>query len=68
VLSYLRIYKDHGTVVALNMTNAPQKISIGLKGNGFASVKSLLATEKSVATGDDVSLEPYGVFIGELSQ
>ena len=68
VLSYLRIYKDHGTVVALNMTNAPRKISIGLKGNGFASVKGLLATEKSGASGDDVSLEPYGIFIGELSK
>src|SRR5258707_12382950 len=47
VLSYLRVYKDHGMVIALNMTNAPQKISVGLKGNGFASVKSLLATGSS---------------------
>jgi alpha-glucosidase len=68
VLSYLRVYKDHGVVVALNMTNAPQKISVGLKGNGFASVKSVLATGSSANTGDEVSLEPYGVFIGELSK
>jgi len=68
VLSYLRVYKDHGVVVALNMSNAPQKIRIGLNGNGFASVRSLLATEKSGAAGDEVSLEPFGVFIGELSK
>ena len=68
VLSYLRIYKDRGVVVALNMTNTPEKISIGLKGNNFASVKSLLATGQSTGNGDEVSLEPYGVFIGELSK
>jgi alpha-glucosidase len=68
VLSYLRLYKNRGMVIALNMTNAPQKISIGLKGNGFASVKSLLATGSSSGSGDEVSLEPYGVFIGELNR
>jgi alpha-glucosidase len=68
VLSYVRVYKDHGVVVALNMTNAPQKISVGLKGNGFASVKSVLATGSSANNGDEVSLEPYGVFIGELNK
>jgi hypothetical protein len=68
VLSYLRVYKDHGVVVALNMTNSPQKINVGLKGNGFASVKSLVATGSSSGTGDEVSLEPYGVFIGELNK
>lgn len=68
VLSYLRVYKDRGVVVALNMTNAPQKISVGLKSNGFGSVKSLLATGTSAASGDEVSLEPFGVFIGELSK
>jgi alpha-glucosidase len=68
VLSYLRIYKDRGVVVALNMTKTPQKISIGLKSNHFASVKSLLATGQSTGNGDEVSLEPYGVFIGELSR
>jgi len=68
VLSYLRDYRDHGVVVALNMTNFPQKISVGLKGNGFVSMKSLLATGSSSGSGDEVSLEPYGVFIGELSK
>jgi alpha-glucosidase len=68
VLSYLRIYKDHAVVVALNMTNAPQKINAGLKEKGFASVKSLVATGSSSSTRDEVSLEPFGVFIGELNK
>jgi alpha-glucosidase len=68
VLSYLRVYKDRGVVVALNMSGTPQKMSLELKRNGFASAKRLLATEKSGAQGDEVSLEPYGVFIGDLTK
>jgi len=68
VLSYLRVYKDHGVVVALNMSDAPQKVTLELKGNGFAGAKSLLATGKSGASGGEISLEPFGVFIGELTK
>jgi alpha-glucosidase len=68
VLSYVRVYKDQGVVVALNMSDAPQKVKLELKGNGFSSAKSLVATGKSGANGDEVSLEPYGVFIGELAK
>jgi alpha-glucosidase len=68
VLSYLRMYKDEAVVVALNMSDKPQNVRLELKGNGFASAKNLLATGKSSARGDEVSLEPYGVFIGELSK
>jgi alpha-glucosidase len=68
VLSYVRVYKQRGVVVALNMSNAPQKVSLELKRDGFSTVKKLLATEKSRVAGDQVSLEPYGVFIGELSK
>jgi alpha-glucosidase len=68
VLSYLRVYKDHGVVVALNMSNAPQKVTLELKGKGFASATRLLATGESSAKGDEVSLEPFGVFIGELAK
>jgi alpha-glucosidase len=68
VLCYLRVYKDQGVVVALNMSDAPQKVSLELKGKGFFSAKSLLATGKSAAKGDEVSLEPYGVFIGEVTK
>jgi hypothetical protein len=66
VLSYLRVYKGHGVAVALNMSNAPQKVTIELKAAGFTSAKTLLATGESSAKRNEVSLEPYGVFIGEL--
>jgi alpha-glucosidase len=68
VLSYLRVYKGRGVVVALNMSNTPQKVKLELERGGFSSTKSLLATGKSAATGNEVSLEPYGVLIGELSK
>jgi glycosidase len=68
VLSYLRVFERQGVVVALNMSSTPQTIKLDLKGNGFISARSLLATGKSAARGDEVSLEPYGVFIGELSK
>jgi len=65
VLSYVRIYRDQGVVVALNMSGAPRKITLDLKGNGFASSKRILS-EKSKVIGNEVSLESYGVFVGEL--
>jgi alpha-glucosidase len=68
VLSYVRIYKDHGVVVALNMSDNPQKVNLELKGKGFSSARILLATGKSSAKGSKVSLEAYGVFIGELKK
>ena len=68
VLSYLRVYKDQMVVVALNMSGTQQTVSLGLKQNGFAGAKSLVATGKSTAQGDKLSLEPYGVFIGELTK
>jgi len=68
VLSYLRVYKDQMVVVALNMSGTPQAVNLGLKQNGFASAKTLVATGKSSAQGDKLSLEPYGVFIGELTK
>ncbi len=66
VLSYLRTYKDQTVLVALNMSGAEQKVSFDLIKGGFTSAKSLLATTKSSAAGNVVTLEPYGVFIGQL--
>jgi alpha-glucosidase len=68
VLSYLRLYRDRGVVVALNMSNTRQTVTLELKGKGFTSATSLLATGGSGSRGDEVSLEPYGVFIGELGK
>jgi len=68
VLSYLRVYKDQTVVVALNMSDAPQKMHLDLKSHGFTSAKSLVATSKPNVQGGEVSLEPFGVFIGELEK
>ena len=68
VLSYLRVYRDQSVLVALNMSGTAQKISFPTKANGFTSAKSLLATGNSAARGDVVTLDPYGVFIGQLSK
>jgi alpha-glucosidase len=68
VLSYLRTYKDHMVLVALNMSDSAQKVNFELSQHGFSSVKSLLSTPKSSAKGDIVTLEPYGVFIAQLGK
>lgn len=68
VLSYLRIYRGQGVVVALNMSGTAQKITFPTNAHGFTSAKSLLATGNSAAKGDLVTLDPYGVFIGQLSK
>jgi alpha-glucosidase len=66
VLSYLRVYQDQAVLVSLNMSGATQKVNYALSKNGFASAKALVATGKSSSQGDVVTLEPYGVFIGQL--
>jgi alpha-glucosidase len=68
VLSYLRVYKDDAVVVALNMTDTAQTVTLDLKAHGFGGAKALLATPGSEATGGKVELAPFGVFIGELSK
>jgi hypothetical protein len=50
------------------MSDKPQKLNLDLKLNGFASATTLVETGKSSVKGEDVSLEPYGVFIGQLSK
>ena len=71
VLSYLRRYKDHAVLVVLNMSDNPQKISFDLKPQGFAAseAKTLLSTTASDnASLSKLSLEPFGVYIGEVSK
>jgi alpha-glucosidase len=68
VLSYLRLYKEHGVVVALNMSGTAQKVTLEFEGKGFSSAHSLLASGESTVQGDQVTLAPYGVFIGELGK
>jgi alpha-glucosidase len=66
VLSYLRVYKDQAVLVALNMSGTVQKADFQISKNGFSSAKSLVATGNSSSKGDIVTLDPYGVFIGQL--
>ena len=68
VLTYLRVYKDETVLVALNMTGAVRTANVQLNKNGFKSATKLAGTGKSAAKGDVVELEPFGVFIGELSK
>lgn len=68
VLSYLRSYKDQVVLVALNMSGDPQKVNFELSKNGFSSATPLITSAKSSVQGDVVSLEPFGVFIGQLSK
>lgn len=68
VLSYLRSYKDQAVLVALNMSGSEQKVSFDLGSHGFASAKALIVTGNSAASGNVVTLEPFGVFIGELAK
>jgi alpha-glucosidase len=66
VLSYLRIYKDQAVVVALNMSGVAQTTTLDLK--PFTSTKPLVASADTHATGANLSLAPYGVFIAELAK
>ena len=66
VLSYLRVHEDQAVLVSLNMSGSPQKVNYELKKNGFASAKPLITGGKSSSSGDFVSLDAYGVFIGQL--
>jgi len=68
VLSYLRAYKDQVVLVALNMSGEKQKVKFDIQKNGFSSAQSLIATGKSSAKGETVTLDPYGVFIGQLTK
>ena len=70
VLSYLRNYKGQAVLVALNMSGSPQKARFDLSGLGFANAnfKSLVATSQSTSAGQEVSLPPFGVFIGEVTK
>ena len=69
VLAYLRVHKSQAVLVALNMSGVEQTVSLDLSKSGFRSVaKGLLTTGKSTANGHAVSLDSYGVFIGQLTK
>jgi alpha-glucosidase len=72
VYSYLRRYKGQGVIVVLNMSDSQQKVSFNLSKQGFGSklAKTLLATNKASGSQElsGIVLEPYTVYIGEVSK
>ena len=70
VMSYLRKYKNEAVLVVLNMSSEPQKASFDLSVQGFpaAKAKTLVTTMGTpVESLTQVSLEPFGVYIGEIT-
>ena len=68
VLSYLRSYKGRSVLVVLNMSDAPQRVSLALKGIPGKSGKTLLssfAAPERMNVGE-ISVEPFGAWIAEL--
>ena len=75
VMSYLRGVKGKAVLVALNMSAAPQKATFNLSKQGFgrASLRTLIASSDASAKGSEsngveVTLEPFGLLIEEVSQ
>jgi alpha-glucosidase len=69
VMSYLRSYKGKALLVALNMSDTPQKASFDLSHEGFSktSLKVVISSAAS-AEGSEVTLEPFGLLIAEVNQ
>ena len=71
VLSYLRRYKEDTVLVVLNMSGSPQKASFDLGAQGFSSPKAkalLKTTGAEPSSLAEVSLDPFGVYIGEVTK
>ncbi len=66
VLSYLRVSASKNVLVVLNMSGTRQTSHFDFSKQGFSQVHKLIATGESSVEGKVVTLEPYGVFIGEL--
>lgn len=72
VFSYLRRYKGEAVLVVLNMSAQPQQEKFDLTGQGFDTklARTLLTTSKQsdAATLTNLSLEPFGIYIGAISK
>jgi alpha-glucosidase len=72
VLSYVRTAPPghHNIVVAVNMTNQPQKIALDLKEAGIqqTAVKTLLTDDSSLqgVTSTTMTLPPFASWVGEV--
>jgi len=73
VMSYLRSYKDKAVLIVLNMSAEPQKVSFNLAPQGFSvsEAKTLLSTTRTMpvtAKITEMTLEPFSVYMGEVSR
>ncbi len=73
VLSYLRRYQDDAVLIVINMSASPRNVSFDLSKQGFGSgaAKTLLTTQPSLKNTSSVkqlSLEPFAVYIGEVTK
>jgi alpha-glucosidase len=69
VLSYLRSYRGKAVLVALNMSDSPQKPIFDLSRLelGMTSLKTLISSAGASANGKEVTLEPFGFLIAEVN-
>jgi glycosidase len=72
VLAYLRRYKNEAVLVVLNMSETAQQVTVNLAAQGFSSAKTktLLTTLTSAPSGklDQIALEPFAVYIAQISR
>jgi alpha-glucosidase len=72
VLSYLRRYKNEAVLIVLNMSATAQQINFNLSEQGISSAKAttLLTSSANASSGqlDQVTLEPFEVYIARVSQ
>ena len=67
VLSYLRTYKGKAVLVVLNMSSRRQRVNFDLAAQKLANATlTPLAASEAEAAGLEVSLEPFGAFVGEV--
>ena len=70
VLSYLRSYKGENVLVVLNMGGSAQKVKFDLTSHGVSGSSGSTLASTAKASGpvnvSSVSLDPYGVWIGEV--
>jgi alpha-glucosidase len=72
VLSYLRKGQSKAVLVVINMSSKPQTAKFDLSQQGFSSgtATTLLSTPKAASTQklSEVALQPFGVYIGEVTK
>ena len=73
VLSYLRRYKNEAVLVVLNMSSQQQQVSFDLGPQGFTgqtahTLFSTAGVKSKAGSLSQLSLQPFAVYIGEVSK